>query len=148
MATSATQTTRASRAQPETLRFRTVMPSLNVRNIDISLLWYCSRLGFVVQDEMRSEKRLAAVTLRAGDIIFLLAQDPEPKPRNGKRGEGVGLYCTTAQEIDQVAMNIRARGTVLEYGPVDQPWGAREFAVLDPDGYRIIISNWNLPDLA
>ena len=45
------------------------------------------------------------------------------------------------QDIDEVAAGIKARGGTLDQEPTDQPWGARDLAVSDPDGFKITISN-------
>ena len=93
-----------------------------------------------VADEMRQEDQLVGAVLAAGDIRFLLAQDDFENGRDRDKGVGFRLYCTTAQEIDAVARDIEARGGVLDQPPTDQPWGARDFAVVDPDGFKISIS--------
>ena len=40
-----------------------------------------------------------------------------------------------------VAAAIKARGGELDSEPTDRPWGARDFSVVDPDGFRISISS-------
>ena len=59
--------------------------------------------------------------------------------RDRKKGEGFRLYCTTTQDVDALAEGIVARGGKLDQGPRDQPWGTREFALTDPDGFKITI---------
>ena len=46
----------------------------------------------------------------------------------------------TAQNVDRLAQAILARGGELAQGPTDQPWGMRDFAVADPDGFKITIA--------
>lgn len=43
--------------------------------------------------------------------------------------------------MDQLAADIKARGGSLLSEPTDQPWGSRDFAVEDPDGFKISISS-------
>ena len=45
------------------------------------------------------------------------------------------------REVINVAADIKARGGALTSEPADQPWGARDFSVEDPDGYKITISS-------
>ena len=47
---------------------------------------------------------------------------------------------TTAQSIDAVANGIKQRGGTLATEPADMPWGARVFRLVDPDGYKLVIS--------
>jgi uncharacterized glyoxalase superfamily protein PhnB len=42
--------------------------------------------------------------------------------------------------VDKLAALIKARGGRLTHEPEDQPWGERDFGVLDPDGFKITIS--------
>lgn len=128
------------RKQPETLRLRAVMPSLTVGDIERSRDWYRDVLGCIVADEMRREEQLIGVVMRAGDVDLLLGQDDFAKGRDRKKGVGFRLYCVSRQDIDRLAGEIKARGGVLERQPTDQPWGARDFSIVDPDGFRISIS--------
>ena len=46
----------------------------------------------------------------------------------------------TAQELDELAAAIKARGGHLDHDPTTHPWGMRDFAITDPDGYKISIA--------
>ncbi len=128
------------RKQPETLRLRAVMPAMTVDDVAKSVAWYRDVMGFVVAEEMRREGRLAGAVLQAGECRFRLGQDDFEKGRDRSKGAGFRLYCTTTQDIDAVAAAVVARGGELAQEPTDQPWGARDFAVVDPDGFTISIS--------
>ena len=129
------------REKPETLRLRAVMPSLTVSDLRASVAWYRDVLGCVVGELMEPGGELVAARMRAGSVDFMLGQDDWAKGRDRVKGEGFRLYCVTRQEIDRVAEDIRARGGELDQEPTDQPWGARDLAVVDPDGFKITISS-------
>ncbi len=78
--------------------------------------------------------------MKAGKVEFHLIQDDFARGRRRKKGEGVRLYCSTAQNLDLMAADIKARGGVLAQEPTDRPWGTRDFAVVDPDGFKITIT--------
>ncbi len=128
------------RKQPETLRLRSVMPMLTVNDIQASIAWYRDVLGFILVEEYKMEGEVRGARLRAGTVEILINQDDFAKGRDRKKGVGLRLYCMTAQEIDQLAAAIRERGGTLAQEPQDQPWGARDFAIADPDGFNISIS--------
>jgi uncharacterized glyoxalase superfamily protein PhnB len=113
---------------------------LTVNDIEKSLAWYRDVMGFVVGDRWDHEGKLAGVEMRAGAVSFMLSQDDWKKGRDRTKGEGVRIYCTTVQDIDTLARQIKARGGPLTQDPRDQPWGTRDFAVVDPDGYKITIA--------
>lgn len=128
------------RRQPETLRLRSLMPALTVSDLAASVAWYRDVLGFIVAEEFRREDRLVGVRMTAGAVDFLLGQDDFAKGRDRKKGAGLRLYCITGQDIDQLAAAIKEKGGELAQEPQDQPWGARDLAVVDPDGFLISIS--------
>jgi uncharacterized glyoxalase superfamily protein PhnB len=126
--------------QPATLRLRSVTPSFTVNDIQASIEWYRDILGFYVADEHKREGTLLAASLKAGAVEIFLTQDDFAKGRDREKGTAFSLYCTTALDIDDLAADIKARGGVLTQPPTDQSWGVRDFAVTDPDGFKIFIS--------
>lgn len=125
---------------PETLRLRSVAPGFTVNDLDKSLAWYRDVLGFVVKERWMRDGKLAGVELAAGSVAFMLGQDDWAKGRERKKGEGFRIYCTTAQDVDRLAALVKAHGGVLAQEPRDQPWGMRDFALVDPDGFQITIA--------
>jgi uncharacterized glyoxalase superfamily protein PhnB len=113
---------------------------LTVNDIQASITWYRDVLGFTPVEEYQQEGKVVGARLTAGAIEILLTQDNFAKGRDRQKGAGFRLYLTTAQNVDQLAAAIRERGGQLTQEPTDQPWGARDFAVVDPDGFNISIS--------
>ncbi len=132
---------RAERRQPESLRLRSAAPGFTVDDIDKSLVFYRDILGFTVGDRWMQDGKLAGVELKAGSVPFMLSQDDWKKGRDRVKGEGFRIYCITVQDVDKIAARIRASGGALTQGPTDQPWGMRDLAVTDPDGFKITIAN-------
>jgi uncharacterized glyoxalase superfamily protein PhnB len=129
------------RAQPETLRARSLSASLTVKDLRRSLAWYRDVVGFIVDKEHERGGTLQAVSLRAGDVRILIAQDDGAKGFDRVKGEGFSLMLTTAQNVDDVAKRIAERGGTLDSQPADMPWGARIFRVRDPDGFKLVIAS-------
>lgn len=129
------------RQQPETLRLREVMPAITANDLAKSVAWYREVIGFVVGQEHTVDGQLRAVEMVAGSAHFLLSQDDFAQGADREKGVGLRLYCPTAQDVDQLAAAIESRGGELLQPPTDQPWGARDFAVVDPDGFKIAISS-------
>jgi len=126
--------------QPETLHLRALMPALTVNDIQASIAWYRDILGFSMAEEYQRDGKVMGARLKAGTIEILVAQDDFAKGRDRKKGVGFRLYSMTDQDVDQLAAAIRERGGQLAQELTDQPWGARDFAVVDPDGFTISIS--------
>ena len=117
-----------------------VTPGITVNDLGRSIAWYRDAVGFVVEDRFEREGKLVGVQLRAGDVVFLLGQDDWQKGRDRVKGAGFRLYCMTTGDVDALAKKIEARGGTLDQQPTDQPWGMRDFALTDPDGFKITIA--------
>ena len=128
---------RKQRRDPETLRLRSVEPALTVDDIERSLRFYTDVLGFVVGERWEEGGQLRGVSLKAGACSLGLSQDDWSKGRDRKKGEGISLWCGTAQDIDALAARIKAAGARLAQEPSDSPEGGRMLAVDDPDGFRL-----------
>ena len=134
----AARATQASaRRQPETLRLRTVTPSFTATDLQRSIAFYRDVLGFVIGEEWRENGQLAGCEIHAGAITFMLGQDDFAKGRDRQKGLGTRLWCHTAQDLDRLAAEIKARGGMLDQEPKDMPWGDRVFMITDPDGFKL-----------
>jgi uncharacterized glyoxalase superfamily protein PhnB len=129
-----------AKAQPKGLVLSSVAPSFTVGDLQKSIAWYQDVLGLAVKDRWESDGKLMGVEMGAGAAIFMLGQDDWKKGRDRAKGEGFRLYCDTAQDVDRLADQIKARGGTLAQEPRDESWGARVFAVEDPDGFKITIA--------
>ena len=124
-----------------TMKLSAVMPSITANDLGASIAWYRDMMGFVVAREIEHEGQRVGAVMSAGGVQFLLGQDDFAKGKDRQKGIGFRLYCVSEQDIDELAAGIKARGGTLEQEPTDQPWGARDFAVADPDGFKISISS-------
>ena len=131
---------RAKRAQPESFRARALSNSLTVKDLAQSVAWYRDVVGFTVDQQYEREGKLRAVSLKAGSIRILLNQDDGGRGWDRTKGEGFSFQLTTAQSVDDIAKRIKANGGTLATEPADMPWGVRSFRLVDPDGYRLAIS--------
>jgi len=121
-------------------RLKQIMPSFTVGDIEASLAYYQGVLGFTVVERWENDGKLLGASIAAGDVMLMLGQDDWAQGRNRQKGAGFRLNCTTEQNVDDLAAAIKARGGELAHEPTDQPWGARDFSIVDPDGFKISIS--------
>lgn len=124
----------------EPLALRSASPSFTANDLEKSLAFYRDVLGFAVEETWKNEGKVLGVSLKAGDVSFMIAQDDWKKGRDRQKGEGFRIYCETKKSVDDLAKRIEAKGGTLDQGPTDQPWGAREISVTDPDGFKITIA--------
>ena len=114
----------AERAQPETMRLRSVAPLLTVNDVAASAAWYADVLGFHQAGEWRGDDgALRGVRMTAGDVDFTLLQDDFEKGRDRPKGVGFRLYCITVQDVDDWARRIVEQGGTLDMEPTTMQWG-------------------------
>ncbi len=126
-----------TRHQPESLRLRAASPALTVGNLQRSIAFYRDVLGFTEGEAWERDGQLRGVELKAGAVILMLNQDDFAKGRDRVKGVGHRVWCSTVQDVDALATAVKARGGQLDHEPHDTPWGSREFAITDPDGFKL-----------
>ncbi|HYX21682.1 MAG TPA: VOC family protein [Thermoanaerobaculia bacterium] len=125
----------------DVLALRTASPSFTVNDLEKSLGWYRDVLGFDVEETWKNpDGKVMGISLKAGDVSFMIGQDDWKKGRDRSKGEGFRIYCETKKSVDDLARRIEAKGGRLDSGPTDQPWGVRDISVTDPDGFKITIA--------
>jgi catechol 2,3-dioxygenase-like lactoylglutathione lyase family enzyme len=130
----------------EALKARGIMPSLTVRDIAASRRFYVDGLGFSVKDEWKDDKgTVMGYMLNAGSAASGLGigQDDFKKGRDRVMGTGVRLWIETDQDLVAIAGSVKAAGFKLDSEPAKLEWGKMAFAVTDPDGYKITITEPN-----
>jgi uncharacterized glyoxalase superfamily protein PhnB len=127
-------------AESRSLTLSSASPSFTVNDLEKSLGWYRDVLGFAVEETWKDDGKVVGVSLKAGDVSFMIGQDDWKKGRDRKKGEGFRIYCETKKSIDDLAKRIEAKGGRLDRGPTDQPWGVRDISLTDPDGFKITIA--------
>jgi uncharacterized glyoxalase superfamily protein PhnB len=129
------------RSLPESFRGRNLSASITVKDLGASLDWYRNVLGFTLDQKYEREGKLVAASVKAGNVRILLGQDDGAKGWDRTKGEGFSLMITTAQDVNELARSVKARGGTLESEPADMPWGVRAFRLRDPDGFRFTVSS-------
>ncbi|MAG59402.1 hypothetical protein CMO96_01245 [Candidatus Woesebacteria bacterium] len=58
---------------------------------------------------------------------------------SNKEPKGAGVFlCIEVKDVDQCHQNLVEADLTPSSSPTDQKWGNREFAIKDPDGYKIV----------
>jgi len=126
---------------PARLDLQTITPFLTVNDLQASLAWYRDVLGFSLAEEYKMNDKVMGVRMQAASVQLMLGQDDFAKGRDRVKGVALRFYFQTDQDIDTLAAAVRERGGKLVQEPTDQPWGRRDFAVVDLDGFNISITS-------
>jgi catechol 2,3-dioxygenase-like lactoylglutathione lyase family enzyme len=110
-----------------------IEPRLPVADVQRSLDFYCKQLGFTLGATFGGTAPTFAL-LGFGKVGLQLIQSDAHHPA-GKFT--IYLDATGVQEIHHALVTANIP---IEWGPEVFFYGRREFALLDPDGHRIIFS--------
>ena len=117
-----------------------IYPSLTCSDLHKSIAFY-EGLGFVIVHRHEEKGVLAFVSLKGGSATVGLGQDDFAKGRDRTKGVGARCWVTTTQDITALAESAKKAGVTLDDGPAPLPWGPMAFAVTDPDGFKLTITN-------
>lgn len=109
-----------------------VQPRLPVASIAASCRFYRDTLGFEHGLEEPSNDDGFAIVRRNSIGLQLV-------PKDGQSVAPITLWIQVADALEEYE-RVKAL-TPIEWGPEVYWYGCREFAVLDPDGHRIIFSS-------
>jgi len=126
---------------PEPLHATSLEASLTVKDLESSATWYTDVLGFALDRRHERGGKVIAISLQAGAVRLLLAQDDGAKGMDRVKGEGLSLQISTNQSVDAVAAVIKSHGGTLDTEPTTMPWGVRVIRFRDPDGFRFTLSS-------
>jgi catechol 2,3-dioxygenase-like lactoylglutathione lyase family enzyme len=101
------------------------LPELPFDDVAAAVAYYRDVLGFRVNYEQHD----LGVMYR-DEVTLLLIARTEPHA-------GIGSAYVYVEDADALHAELRAKGANLQGEPVSQPWGLREFCVLDLEGNRI-----------
>jgi len=118
---------------PET-RFVSATPVLASLDIERSVEFFCSRLGFAIVHVQQGTYGI--VSRGAVQLHFWACTE---------RHVAECTSCRVRVEgIDTLFSECEAFGIVHPNAPLQtQPWGTREFGVLDPDGNLVTFAQWD-----
>ena len=103
------------------------VPVMHVADIDSAVTYYTTVLGFT--EDFRW-KDYAGVSINGAARMHLNGFGTAPD-RNGK-----GQVYFMVPNADEMYTGMVQRGAVIDHHIVDNPYGMRDFSVLDMDGNR------------
>ena len=123
------------------MMFARAAPVFPVGDVNVAVRWYVEKLGFTpvhVNADLSGEANYAIV--RLGDVeIHLLQNGFDGEPVRSP-AEAMFTIRGSVGDLDDLCKRCVELGLGFLRELADQPWGARDFTVLDPDGNRIWIA--------
>ena len=120
--------------------FRSAAPVFPVADVDAAVRWYADLLGFeALHVNADADGTANYAIVRLGEVqVHLLQNGFEEEPT---RAPAEAMFTMTG-DIDALEARLRQQGLAFSREIQDQPWGARDFTVQDPDGNAIWIASF------
>lgn len=109
-------------------QLREMLPHLPLSDIPAGIVWYQQKLGF----EINYSDQNIGVMFRDQVTLLLVTRTPQHS--------GIGSCGVYIGDADKLFSELTARGAKTLGEPVSQPWGLRDFTVVDLEGNRITFS--------
>ena len=111
-------------------------PILNVKNVPVSLDYYCNTLGF--QDVFHWSREDAPpwtfAQVRRGNFFVYLSQQAQ-----GGTGMWMSLGLASVEDLAALYQEYQAKAAKIIEPPTDKQWAMREMLVADVDGHILRI---------
>ncbi len=111
-------------------------PILAVPDVQAAVEFYRDKLGFTISflyGDPPTHGGIHNGEWTPEGAHFQLSHTDAPLPQRSP----VAFYVTTGPDIDGLFARYQAAGVAVEREPADQPWGMREFAIRDCNGYLL-----------
>ena len=135
-----------------------ITPILNVSDVPESIAWF-EKLGWhriftwnnagVIEDMAdRDDNGVADFAgIASGSVQVFLCLDAQgsrggkwPMHGNSNGGTWISLWASTPQDLEKLYQAAIENEIKIELPVTDQPWGAREFRIMHPDGHILRIN--------
>ena len=117
-------------------------PQLFVADIKASCEFFTGKLGFAVAFTYGEPPFYAQVKRDAARLNLKHVDRPaiDPSLRDREELLSAALTVATAEEIKQLFLEFQATSVTFFQTLKQQPWGARNFIVKDPDGNLLLFA--------
>lgn len=109
-------------------QLRKIMPIIPLSDVPAGIAWYRDVLGFSINYAQHD----LGVMDRDSVRLLLVARTPQHT--------GIASCDTYIRDADALYQELLAKGAHIPAPPVSQPWGLREFHVIDPEGNTLTFS--------
>ena len=121
------------------MKLRSLVPVLDVHDVDVSIEFYCGVLGFTVHDKVEWAGRTEWALLRCDQVELMLCASKDEEVEEGGRG-GEGMFFLYHENLESLLVYLGSSGypQAPEMLPIQN--GRKDFYLRDPDGYVLWFS--------
>ena len=121
------------------LRLQNLVPVLDVRDVDESIEFYRSALGFSVNDKVEWGGRTEWALLRSGQVQLMLCASQDDDGQD-ERAQSDSVFFVYLDDADALHVSMPAQRAESTENATNGR-GNGDFYLTDPDGYVLWFSN-------
>lgn len=122
------------------MKLRSLIPVLDVRDVDASIEFYCGALGFTLQDKVEWGGHTEWALLRSDQVQIMLCAGQDADVEDAVRSEE-GVFFLYHDDPEALLVYLGSRGYNQTPDVLQPNGGRRDFYVRDPDGYVLWFSH-------
>lgn len=122
------------------MKLRSLIPVLDVRDVETSIDFYCGVLGFTLQDKVEWGGRMEWALLRSDHVQLMLCAAQDAEVEEAVRREE-GVFFLYHDDPEAFLVHLGSRGYEQPADMFGLSEGRRDFFMRDPDGYVLWFSH-------
>jgi catechol 2,3-dioxygenase-like lactoylglutathione lyase family enzyme len=122
------------------MKLRSLIPVLDVQDVDASIEFYCGALGFTLHDKVEWSGRTEWALLRCGHVHLMLCASDNPDSEDLPSHNSDGMFFLYHDNVESLQVYLGSRGYSDMPDGLPAGWGKRDFYLRDPDGYVLWFS--------
>ena len=117
------------------MKLRSLVPVLDVHDVDASIEFYSDVLGFTLEDKVEwgGKTEWALLTCDHVQLMLCASQDGDSEDQPPQNGEG--MFFLYHENLESLLVYLGSRGYSGLPDILQPSQGKRDFCLRDPDGY-------------
>lgn len=123
------------------MKLQSLVPVLDVRDVEASIEFYCGALGFTLHDKVEWGGKTEWALLRCDHVQLMLCASQEPDSEEAPNHTSDGMFFLYHDNLESLQVHLGSRGYTNVVDGLPPSLGKRDFYLRDPDGYVLWFSN-------
>jgi catechol 2,3-dioxygenase-like lactoylglutathione lyase family enzyme len=123
------------------MKLRSLVPVLDVRDVDASIEFYCGALGFTLQDKVEWGGKTEWALLCCDQVHLMLSVSQHGDSEDAPSQHSDGMFFLYHENLESLQVYLGSRGYDGVPDLLQPGRGKRDFYLRDPDGYVLWFSH-------
>lgn len=123
------------------MKLRSLVPVLDVRDVDASIEFYCGVLGFTLQDKVEWGGKTEWALLCCDHVHLMLSASQHEDHEDTPSHHSDGMFFLYHENLESLQVYLGSRGYDGVTDILQPGRGKRDFYLRDPDGYVLWFSH-------